>query len=145
MHIVCLLFADFIMDIKEVPQDSKYLQDTVMRDITYAVDPEGNYHAVQSLGWSPKNEALEVTLDSINDECEEIKKRVLAGEASTLEYHMKKCLMSIELLSDYTGIPKRKIRKHLRPGDFAALGNDILQKYADTMRISVEQLKNLPE
>lgn len=133
------------MDVNEVPQDSKYLQRTVIRDIAYAVDENGNYQAVPSVGWAPKNEALEVTLDSINDECRAIKQQVLAGQVSPLAYHIKKCLMTIELLSDYTGIKKRKIRKHLDPQEFSRLDDDTLRLYADAMRITVEQLKQIPE
>lgn len=133
------------MNIEEVPQDNKYLKGTVLRDLTYAVDKEGHYQAVQSVGWTPKNEALEVTMDNINAECAEIAQRVRTGEASPLEYHMAKNIMSLELLSDYTGIAKRKIRKHLTPKAFAELDEDTLARYAEALRISVEELKQIPD
>lgn len=132
------------MKIEEVPQDSKYIQDTVMRDLAYALNADGKYQTVQSVGWTPKNEALEVTLESINEECEEIAERVRRGETSPLEYYMAKNIMTLELLSDYTGIAKRKIRKHLNPNTFASLGDDTLAKYADALRMSTEQIKHLP-
>lgn len=132
------------MKIEDVPQDKKYIKDTVMRDLAYAVDSEGKYQTVQSVGWTPKNDALEVTLDSINEECEEIADRVRRGETSPLEYYMAKNIMSIELLSDYTGIAKRKIRKHLDPKEFSRLDDKTLEKYADALRMDSEQLKSLP-
>lgn len=133
------------MKIEEVPQDKKYLDGTVMRDLAYALDANGKYQTVQSVGWTPKNEALEVTMDSINEECEEIAERVRKGETSPLEYYMAKNIMSVELLSDYTGIAKRKIRKHLDPKEFARLDSETLAKYADALRMDVEQIKQLPE
>jgi len=133
------------MRIEDVPQDNKYLDHTVLRDLTYAVDGDGNYRAVQSVGWTPKNEALEVTMDSINEECDKIAERVRAGLASPLEYNMAKNIMSVELLSRYTGIAKRKIRKHLAPEAFAKLDEDTLTKYAEALRISVETLRHIPD
>lgn len=132
------------MKIEDVPQDKKYIQDTVMRDLAYAVDSEGKYQTVQSVGWTPKNEALEVTLDSINEECEEIADRVRRGETSPLEYYMAKNIMSVELLSSYTGIAKRKIRKHFDPKEFSQLSDKTLAKYAEALRMDAEQLKTLP-
>lgn len=132
------------MKVEDVPQDLKYLQHTAMRDLTYATDAEGNYHAVQSVGWTPKNEALEVTMASIYEECEEIAGRVKLGQTSPLEYYMKKNVMSIGLLSEYTGISKHKIKKHFNPNAFAKLENQTLEKYADALRISVDELKHIP-
>lgn len=116
-----------------------------MRDLAYAIDSDGKYQTVQSVGWTPKNEALEVTLDSINEECEEIAERVRCGATSPLEYYMAKNIMSIELLSDYTGIAKRKIRKHFDPETFAKLDDATLEKYADALRMNAEDIKHLPE
>lgn len=132
------------MKVEEVPQDAEYLEGTVIRDLTYALDADGRYRAVQSVGWTPKNEALEVTLGSIDEECREIAERVKAGQTSPLEYYMAKNIMSIELLSRYTGIAKRKIRKHFAPDAFARLDDGTLAKYAEALRISVEELKQIP-
>ena len=54
------------MKVKDVPQDLKYLKGTVIRDLDYAVDEDGNYQAVVSDGWDPKNDALEITMDDIH-------------------------------------------------------------------------------
>ncbi|MCQ2217187.1 MAG: hypothetical protein MJZ33_01730 [Paludibacteraceae bacterium] len=133
------------MKVDEVPQDLKYFENTVMRDVAYAVDENGKYTSVISDGWSVKNDALELTMDGINEECEEIRQRVLAGETSLLEYYAAKNLMEVDLLSDYTGISKRNIRKHFDPKVFAQLDEKTLEKYADALRITVEQLTTIPE
>lgn len=133
------------MKVDEVPQDLKYFQNTVMRDVTYAVDENGNYTSVLSDGWSVKNDALELAMDNIYEGCEEIRQRVLAGETSLLEYYAAKNIMDIDLLSDYTGISKRNIRKHFDPKVFAQLDQKTLEKYADVLRITVEELTTMPE
>ncbi|MCK9154861.1 MAG: hypothetical protein M0P12_01975 [Paludibacteraceae bacterium] len=133
------------MKVEDVPQDLKYFKDTVMRDVTYAVDKDGNYTSVMSDGWSVKNDALDITLEDINEECEAIRQRVLAGETSLLEYHAAKNFMAVDLLSDYTGFSKRTIRKHFDPNTFSQLDGETLNKYADVLRITVEELKSVPK
>lgn len=133
------------MKTKDVPQDLKYFKGTVVRDQDYAVDENGKYQMVQSDGWTPRNEALEVTWDAIDDECREVIDRIHRGETSPLEYHMTKNLMDIDLLSDYTGISKRTIRKHFKPENFYQLDEATLAIYADALRITVDELKTIPE
>jgi hypothetical protein len=130
---------------EDVPQDLYYFKDNVIRDLMYAVDEDGHYTPVVSDGWSVKNEALGVVWDDIREQCEAIRQQVLAGKASPLAYHMKKSLQSIGLLSAYSDIPKRKIRKHLIYEEFMKLDEDTLRKYADAMRITVDELKRVDE
>lgn len=133
------------MKVEDVPQDMKYFNGTVIRDLDYAVGEDGQYRAVMSSGWTPKNDALEITMDDIYDQCDEILERVKAGETSPLEYHAARNLMPIDLLSDYSGFSKRKIRKHFDPNNFAKLDEETLSKYADVLRITVDELKSIPE
>ncbi len=132
------------MKIEEVPQDLKYYKDTVIRDVNYAVDEDGKYRVVMSDGWDAKNIALDAAWDEVNEQCEEILERIRKGESSPLEYHAAKNLMSIDLLSDYTGFSKRKIRKHFQPKNFAKLDDETLSTYADVLRITVDELKKVP-
>ena len=118
---------------------------TVIRDLDYAVDEDGKYQAVRSDGWSPQNDALEVTMDGIDEECQEILQRVRAGETSPLEYHAARNVMPLELLARYTGFSKRKVRKHLDPKNFNKLDYETLAAYADALRITVDELKSIPE
>lgn len=133
------------MKVKDVPQDLKYMGGTVIRDLDYAVDEDGKYQAVRSDGWSPQNDALEVTMDGIDEECQEILERVRRGETSPLEYHAARNVMPLELLARYTGLSKRKVRKHLDPKNFNKLDDETLAAYADALRITVDELKSIPE
>ena len=133
------------MKTEEVPQDMQFFKDNVIRDVMYAVDEDGHYTTVLSDGWSVKNDALNAVWDDIREQCEVIRQQVLTKEVSPLAYHMKKSLQSISFLSTYAEIPKRKIRKHLRYDEFIKLDEEILQKYADALRITVEELKRVDE
>lgn len=132
------------MKVEEVPQDLKYYRDSHVRDVTYALDGAGRYTTVMSSGWEAKNDALDVAWDEIDEQCEEVLGRVRAGKTSPLEYHATKNLMSIGLLSSYSGFSKRTIRKHLDPHVFAALDDETLAVYADVLRITTEELKRIP-
>ena len=55
------------MKVEDVPQDLKYFEGSVIRDVNYAVDHEGRYQAVLSDGWAPKTEALELALQEADD------------------------------------------------------------------------------
>ena len=130
---------------EDVPQDLVYFKDNPVRDVMYAVDENGHYTSVISDGWSVKNDALGVVWEDIREQCEEIRRQVLAKEVSPLAYHIKKSLLDIGLLSAYAEIPKRKIRKHLKYDEFMKSDENTLQKYADAMRITVEELKRVDE
>ncbi|MDT8393474.1 MAG: hypothetical protein RQ761_06495 [Bacteroidales bacterium] len=125
---------------KEVPQDNEGLQEDKLRDLCYAVDEDGSYVTVKSSGWEPKNAAMKQAWEEVNIRVEEARQKVLRGEYSILAYHMEKNIMTAKLLSQYTGIPRRKIRKHLKPEVFEKLRHGILQKYAEAFNITTEQL-----
>jgi len=128
------------MKIKEVPQDGIILESSGVRDVCYAVDENGNYTQVISVGWEPKNDAINFAWEAINEECEQIKAKVNAGILSPLAYHMQKLLMTPAILADYSGFSKREIKKFCEPEIFSRLKYDDLLKLADALKISVEQL-----
>jgi hypothetical protein len=57
---------------------------------------------------------------------------------------MAKCMFDVKLLSDYTDIPKRKIKSHLAPEGFRGLDGTTLGKYADAFNITVDEMLNGP-
>lgn len=133
------------MKAKDVPQDLKYAKDLVVRDVNYAIDEKGNYVTVVSDGWEVKNDILSAVWDEILAECEPIRQQVLAKQVSPLAYHMKKNLQDVSMLAAYSGIPKRKIKKHLQYDEFLTLDTATLEKYADALRITVDELKQVGE
>ena len=131
------------MKANEVPQDLKYFKDNVIRDLNYALDEDGHYTSIISDGWDVKNDALGIVWEDILEECEPIRQQIIAKKISPIAYHMKKNLQDIGLLSDYSGIPKRRIKKHLQYEEFMKLEDTTLQKYADALRISIEEIKQV--
>jgi hypothetical protein len=130
---------------EDVPQDLQFFKDRVIRDVMYAVDEDGHYTPVISDGWQVKNDALTAVWDDIREQCGEIRRQVLAQQASPLAYHMKMALQDVALLASYAGVPKRTVRRHLKYGEFMKADRDTLQKYADALRITVEDLKQVDE
>ena len=128
---------------KDVPQDNEGLLQDKFREPCYALDEDGNYVTVPSTGWAPKNAALKQAWEEINMKVEAARQDVLSGKYSILAWHMEKNIMAVKLLSQYTGIPRRKIRKHLKPLVFQELDTNTLQKYAEAFNISLEELTNL--
>lgn len=128
------------MKIKEVPQDGVILESSGVRDVCYAVDENGKYAQVLSVGWEPKNDAINFAWEAINEESEKIKALVLDGSLSPLAYHLQKLLMTPAILADYSGFSKREIKKFCEPESFSGLKYDDLSKLAEALNISVEQL-----
>jgi hypothetical protein len=132
------------MQKKEVPQD-KGLTEGLYEDICYALDENGNYTVVPTTGWQPKTDAMLQAWDVIHEKVEQARQLVLSGELSPIAYYMEKNLMDVKLLADYAGLPKRKVRKHLKPDQFEKLDIEILKLYTETFGISVETLLNFRE
>ena len=129
---------------QEVPQDQG-LTEGLNIDLCYALDENGNYVAVHSTGWQPKTDAMLQAWDVIHEKVEQVRQKVLSGELSPIAYFMEKNLMDVKLLADYADLPKRKVRKHLKPDRFIKLDDQILQRYAETFGITVEELRNFTE
>ena len=115
------------MTINEVPQDLKYMAGGVIRDVAYAVDEDGRYQSVVSDGWAVKNDVLDLVWDDIRASCEAIREQVLRHEASPLAYHMTKNLQDVSMLAAYA--------------DIMQLDDRTLERYADALRITVDELK----
>ena len=127
---------------KDLPQDNEGIHEGKFKDLCYVVDQDGNYVTAQSTGWSPKNTAMLQAWEVIHEKVEETRHKVISGELSPIAYFMEKNMLDIKMLSQYTGIPKRKVKRHLKPVVFQDLDNETLEQYADAFDISVEEIKN---
>jgi hypothetical protein len=130
---------------EQVPQDDENLLEGRTRDVCYAVDEKGNYVQVLSSGWEPKNAALQQAWEQIKIEETEAFLLIKAGKVSPLAFFMARCMFDVKLLSDYTDIPKRKIKAHLEPENFRHLDALTLGKYAEAFSISVDELVDWPK
>lgn len=126
---------------EDVPQDDANMMEG-SRESCYAVDENGNYTTVKSVGWEPKNIVMQDAWDTVNERIEEVKQLVIDGELSPIAYYMEKNLMDTKILASYVGIWRFVVKKHLKMKGFNKLTDKVLNKYADTFDITLETLKN---
>ena len=93
--------------------------------------------------WEKNFDACAVVMTKHSQELDTIRQQVLDGQLSPLAYHIQTNLFNVQLLSSYTGIPKRRIKKHLQPDNFNQLDEETLNKYATVFEITVEELKEI--
>lgn len=130
------------MKINDVPQDDAgFLKEGKVRDVCYAVNEEGNYEQVLSLGWDPKNEAMRMAWEQVHERAEKIKQKVLKGKLSPLAFYMERTMMNITILSQYSGFPRLKVKRNLKPASFGKLTLEELKVYAEALNISVDDLQ----
>lgn len=127
---------------EEIPQDESNLSKSNVKELCYATDENGNYTTGLSTGWEPKTIALENSINAINERIEEANQDIKSGKASPIVYFMELHRMDWITLADYVGMWKWRVKRHAKPAVFKKLNKKILQKYADTFQISVEELTN---
>ena len=129
------------MEKDKVPQDEG-ITGGISREVQYAVNKDGKYEKVFSKGWEPKNIVNELAWIDIQENMDEAKQKIKDEKASPLLYFMAKNIMDVSLLANYIELPKRKVKRHLKPKGFKKLNNELLQNYADIFKISVDELIN---
>jgi len=130
------------MEKDKVPQDQSNLTKNNVKELLYATDENGNYTTTLSTGWEPKTIALSNSIDEINERIADARQQVLDGEVSPIVYFMEVNKMDLTILASYVGFWKWRVKRHFKPSIFAKLNDKILQKYADTFEVSIEELKN---
>ncbi len=111
------------------------------RKALYARGADGKLQIVQSAGWEVEEIVTRQAVEDLNRLAEDARQRVTAGLTSALEYHMHKARMDVPLLAQTTGLWQWRIRRHFRPATFAGLSPALLQRYAEAMGLSLDQLK----
>jgi hypothetical protein len=117
------------MKVNEVPQDDANLFEGKTRDVQYALNEDGKYTTVKSVGWDPKNIVLQQAWEFENVKISEAQQLVAEGKISPVFYHMKRCLMDLKLLASYTGFSRFRVKRHFKPKIFNKLSNEKLDKY----------------
>jgi len=93
--------------------------------------------------WEEKFDASRVTVAEQLQKLEAVRQQVLGGELSPIAYYAQKRLLSVKMLSDYTGIPKRQIKKHFKPENFTQLDEKTVAIYAEIFKISIEEFNEI--
>ncbi len=131
------------MDVDAVPQEGNRTLGG-HRKVVYAKDTNGSIVIVPSRGGEVDETVTMQAVERMNALTEDAKARALAGKTAPLEYWMCVKRMDLPLLSQATGFWQWRIRRHFRPEKFASLPQKMLQRYADALGLSVEQLRGLP-
>lgn len=128
------------MDKDQVPQDKNLYPNKNFKTVIYALDHEGKYTRVPSLGWEPEHFAQKQAWDSVAEDIEPLKEKVIAGQLSPIAYFIEKYHFSLRRLSHLTGFSKRQIKKHFKPEVFSALNSTDLEIYARAFQMPVDQI-----
>jgi len=112
--------------------------------LLYAVDEQGRCVPAPCNGWEAEVIVLDQAIAEFERQAAAAWERARRGEGSTLEYHMYRQRMDLVLLAQTTGLFKWRVRRHLRPGAFAALSDRVRGRYADALGLSPAELDSLP-
>jgi hypothetical protein len=112
------------------------------RELFYSFDPEHHYSRRVDYQYQGNQLIIKQSWDVAQERVDQVKEKIRHGEVSPLAYFMEKNLMEIPMLSDYSGFPKRKVKKHLTPSGFSKLDRAALEKYAYAFNVKVEELLN---
>ncbi len=128
------------MKVNEVPQDGAYLEEGRISDLCYVVDENGHYTKITSKGWAPKNDAIRLAWNRVYENAGEIRQQILAGILSPIALYMELNVMDVGILAGYMGLPRRKVRKHLKMNYFKKLSPELIRNYAEVFNLSADEL-----
>ncbi len=128
------------MEKNKVPQDDANILEGKLKVVKYAVDDDGSYTKVKSVGWEPENIVLSQAWDDIHEKIDEVRIRVKQNKVSPIAYHMVKQMLDLSMLAGYTGYSSLRIKLHLRPWFFRRLTSKQLDNYANAFRITRDEL-----
>ena len=127
----------------KVPQDGATTTYGGGRKLLYAVDRDGRYVSVQSVGWDVEAAATRSALEEIGRQRDAAWERASRGESSSLEYYMHYRRMDLPLLAQTSGFWAWRIRRHFRPTVYARLSDRVLRRYSEVLGIDVQVLRVL--
>lgn len=131
------------MDIETVPQEGNRTLGN-HRKALYTKDTSGRMVIVPSCGSEIDETVTMQAVDRLNKFAEIARMRAANGESTPLEYWMWAKRMDVTLLSQVTGMWQWRIRRHFHPAIFARLSPVLMERYAEALGLSVDQLRKLP-
>lgn len=128
----------------DVPQDNAKAFMGLSK-VLYAEDADGHYGPVPCNGWEAEVIVLDQAIAEFERRAADAWRRARQGCGSALEYHMYRERMDVVVLAQSTGYFKWRVRRHLRPGAFAALPAAYRLRYAEALGKPARVLDTLPE
>ncbi|HTX88944.1 MAG TPA: helix-turn-helix transcriptional regulator [Bacteroidales bacterium] len=128
------------------PYNEEQIRSENLSELMYDYDQYGNYTS-RSGNYYMKHEEILMhdMLKMMKEKLDGIREQVRAGKLSPLAFHMENKHMDPGILARYAEISARKVKRHLKSGNFSELPAELLKKYADAFEIPVEELVTLPE
>ena len=131
------------MKVNEVPQDNTFYEG--VKRACYALNDEGKYVVVSSAGWDTEEVVNGLAVDDLAAALEETRRAVQAGLKSPLCYHMERRQMNPDILGKTAGIAAFRVKRHFRPDIFLKLKTSVLNRYAQALAITIEELRTVPQ
>jgi len=119
----------------EVPQDDANMLDGKTRELQYALDEDGNYVEIKSVGWEPKNIVMQQAWDEVEENIKYALEEVEKGNKSPIFFFMYKNIMDVKILAEYTGFWVFSVKRHLKPNVFKKLPNSKLENYREVFKL----------
>lgn len=133
------------MKIDEVAQDDNNIFEG-SKCIQYAVDDNGKYVQVKSVGLEAQNIALDLAWDEVNEAISSALEEVKSNTKSPIYYFMKKEIMDISILAESVYLPMILVWLHLKPFFFNRISASNLEKYRIAFKLdSINDITNLLE
>lgn len=126
---------------QDIPQDPSVL-DKFTKEVSYAVDENGNYTTQLSRGWEVKASALSISWENIKKRVEEARMQVERDEISPILFFMELRIMDLPTLAAYTNFWKWTVKRHFKPSVFNKISDNKLRKYAEVFEVDVDILKD---
>ena len=109
----------------------------------YKHNDNGQYVLETNAPWAEKvSVALIISGNRAN--LEEIRKAVIAGQKSPICYYMEMRQLTPGMLAKAAGISVFRVKRHFRPEIFAKLKPSVLNRYTNALRVTLEELKTVP-
>lgn len=131
------------MNVSDVPQEGNVTLGN-HRKALYAKDAQGRMVLVASRGSEVDETVTLQAVERMQAEADAARQRCLSGQTAPLEVWMWTQRMDTPLLSQVTGLWQWRIRRHMRPAVYARLSNPLLERYAQALGLTIDQLKRLP-
>lgn len=128
---------------RDVPQEDSFYREH--KRACYAVGEDERYVLAKSAGWEVERVATEQALLDLEEQVEDTRRRVVAGELAPLAYHLAARQMTPKLAAQHVGLMTWRVKRHLRPDVFARLSDALKRRYAAALDVAPEELERVPD
>lgn len=124
----------------EVPKEENKTLDG-MQKVMYTKDSQGDF-ITENYGSNIEEFATKTAVDEYELLKEEALLDIKNGVSSPICFFMYENRMDLPTLASMVGMFAFRVKRHLKMKHFKKLNEKLLQKYADTFNISIDELRN---